>query len=447
MNQRGISGFFDFIWVIALMAYVFAGMATVPFHADESTQIYLSRDYWDVMREESLEPLVISEPYGTYEQARLTNGILNPLAIGFAWETSNLRRSQLPNTPWDWEVGYAKNVSLRTVPNDTQLHASRLPSTIALMFSVPLMYALGRLGGGRLGGFIASGLFALDPVLLIEGRRALGHGGVLFLGLLTLIVAINIASARANKQLNSSAFFVIVFSVLALATDTRAVVFVVPAIALTLVGSILRPQRKFLFGDVLSTVFNIMIIVVGFVVLSPVLWDDQPLQRVDDVINQRQALIDWEVERTLDHPLTDEERNDLFFNQPFITPPQYFDDPVLENDPDIAEQITAYEESSFSGIQWGEMGVLPMTLSLFGFFILLFKALKAARLSDRVFAIGMLLFLAAVYASLMVNPLPTQEYYLAQIALACILAGSGVGSFVDFNNQRRSDAITTETRI
>ena len=66
---------------------------------------------------------------------------------------------------------------------------ARLPSALFIALSIVVMFALGGRFGGRLGAYFVSGLYTLNPVILLNGRRALQEGSMLFFGTLAILIA------------------------------------------------------------------------------------------------------------------------------------------------------------------------------------------------------------------------------------------------------------------
>jgi 4-amino-4-deoxy-L-arabinose transferase-like glycosyltransferase len=447
MMKKPVSGFVDFLWVIALMVFVFAGMPEAVFHGDEAMQIYMSNDYWTLTTDEDLEALMVEPPYEIDSDGwlRLLNGSVNRYAIGAAWEAFDLRRSQLPERPgWDWGLDYAKNVTAGNRPDPEILNISRIPSTLFLALTVPIMYVLGRAGGGRVGGFVASGLFALDPVILLNGRRAMQEGAMLFFGLATVMFAAAIASQRAQGRNEPGLLWwlLTIAGGLALASKHSAVVFVGGALAWILAGELLRFNMARVIAASIRLAFTAVTIGVIFFAVSPTLWSN-PIDRFSDLLNERAELINLQAELYLDQPMTMDERQYQILNQPFVTPVQYYEVASWGNDADVQAEIARYEASAWSGIHWAETGTIPLTLALIGSVSVVYIFLSAKERKRRVFAAGILVLTTAVIASLLVNPLPWQRYYLAEMGVACILAAIGVGAIYTVTSRMRSEALTT----
>src|SRR5215510_6928513 len=79
-------------WLILLILYVLAGTADAPFHGDESTQIFMSRDYAYQFIEHDYNKLGynLNPVSATEQQLRLLNGTLNKYLIGLAWQANGM---------------------------------------------------------------------------------------------------------------------------------------------------------------------------------------------------------------------------------------------------------------------------------------------------------------------------------------------------------------------
>src|SRR5215211_8928380 len=71
--------YFPILWITLLITYILAGTSAVPFHGDESTQIFMSRDYAYQFLKGDLDRIRYHESpiIDTETQSRLLNGTLN----------------------------------------------------------------------------------------------------------------------------------------------------------------------------------------------------------------------------------------------------------------------------------------------------------------------------------------------------------------------------------
>ncbi|MFN8449778.1 MAG: hypothetical protein U0521_14625 [Anaerolineae bacterium] len=180
----------DVLYLLALAALVFAIPPT--FHGDEAMQIYMSHDFVTAFVERNPSALVTQPPYpvDSSQQLRLINGSVNRYAIGLSWQLAGFTADDLPPQPgWNWQQDYDTNVSLGYVPTPALLQAARFPSTLFLALSVVVMFTLGWQFGGRLAAYLVSALYAVNPIILLNGRRAMQEGLMLFFGLLVILLA------------------------------------------------------------------------------------------------------------------------------------------------------------------------------------------------------------------------------------------------------------------
>src|SRR4051812_14244137 len=89
MNARSRWKLLDSLYIGALVLYVLAGLRLVPFHGDEATTIYVSRDWYILTQAHDLDSLVYRDlPFGTQartdQDLRLINGVMSKYAIGLA---------------------------------------------------------------------------------------------------------------------------------------------------------------------------------------------------------------------------------------------------------------------------------------------------------------------------------------------------------------------------
>ncbi|MEL6149307.1 MAG: hypothetical protein AAFR56_06750 [Chloroflexota bacterium] len=99
------------LWVVTLVGYVLAGIGVTPFHGDESTQVYMSRDYAYTIQQRDLQTVFYAEnPVSPQEQdLRLLNGTVNKYSIGAAWHAAGLTVDDV-NEQWDWGADLDRNV-------------------------------------------------------------------------------------------------------------------------------------------------------------------------------------------------------------------------------------------------------------------------------------------------------------------------------------------------
>ncbi|MCE2489302.1 MAG: phospholipid carrier-dependent glycosyltransferase [Anaerolineae bacterium] len=408
------------LWLTLLVLYVLAGVALAPFHGDESQQIHSSSDYWKVFVEREPSSLGISDQQageGAFGR-RLLEGTVNHWTVGFSWHLAGFTLADLPPDPgWLWGRGYEENIAGERRPAQDLLVVSRLPSSLFFAFSIPLFFAIARLAGNRHTAFIASGLYALHPSLLLNGRRAMMEGGMLFFGLLTILCAQVIIRRGPERGLRW--WLALAFAGgLALASKHSGFLFIVSALGWLWLDALLQRNSRRLTAVTLRCLAAGLLTLFVFVTLSPALWPNPP-QRLLDIFTARDLIMNIQISTWQPEGLamTTAERINLVFTQPFLRPVQFFEVPAWSEFAVIRSEIDDWFASPLAGLQFGSGGGLLLTL------LALAGLARSLRTSSRQ---GLLLWLALTMAVLLFNPLPWQRYYLPLLPVSCLLAALGM---------------------
>lgn len=432
MNRTPVYTLLDILYLLLLAAYVLAGVPLASFHGDEPMQIYMSRDFETAFVARNPAALTTQPPYpiDSDQHLRILNGSVNRYAIGLARALAGIGADQLPPRPgWDWGLVYADNAATGHVPSDALMLAGRLPSALFLAGSVFVIFGIGwQLGSAnpRLArplAYIVTALYGLNPIILLNGRRALQEGALLFFGLLAILTAAVIARRRSNgKPIPVYAWAGLVLSsALTLASKHNGIVFVGAALGWVFVGELTHFDLRGLLRTAVALVLCGGLIALLFVALSPALWND-PLARLGDLLAVRAELLDIQTVADPLAPTTLSQRVEAIITQPFLTPPAHFEVSSWATFEPITEQVNRYMASPLSGVQFGAVGGLALTaLAGIGIVVLLSPALRPNR--EWASSAGVLLWLALTAASLLANPLPWQRYYLPLIPVAALLAG------------------------
>lgn len=435
MKRLHLPGWIDWLWIAALGAYVLLGVPVATFHGDEAMQIYTSHDYVIAFIERDPLRLQTAPPYPIDSDAhlRILNGTVNRYLIGLSWHVAGLHSGMLPPRPgWDWGLSYDDNVATGHRPVPELLTAARLSSALFFAASIGVIFLLARVTGGRGMAYVVSALYALNPALLLNGRRAMQEGSLLFFGLLTVLTATVIAQRRARGQRVPLYVWVglIAAGALGLASKHNTAIFVVGAFAWIALAEIahlgadsLRRLRR-LAG--LITVLGVCAVgtLAGFVALSPALWSD-PLARLGDLLAVRAELLDIQVGGVPTGPMPLAQRLQFLFFQPFAAPLMQYEVSAWNDAARFQIEAAAYLASPLSGLHVGITGGLLLTaVALVGVIALLIRLVRGGP-TARAHAAGLLIWLLATMAALLANPLPWQRYYLPLMPISALLAGIG----------------------
>lgn len=426
-----------------LSLFVLAGTAAVPFHGDEAMQIYMSHDYVAVLIDRDPNYLKVSPPYAIDSDAwlRLINGSVNRYLIGLSWHMAGYTSGDLPPRPgWDWGLSYADGVATGHRPSADFMAVARLSSALLTGASVWLLYAVVR-AFGAWPALLAAALYALHPVVLLNGRRAMQEGSLLAFGLLAVAAAVAWAlqpdTAPVWRRL-AVALLLALASALALASKHSAAVFVAGAFAIVGVDALLRRagwrRRLETIGLALVSAALALALWVG---LSPALWND-PIARLGDLLVERAALLEIQVTVGGGVPLTLAERVSAWVEQPFFAAPQFFELAAWGEDAAVQAEVGAYLASPLSGAASVLVGALMFGLMACGVMAGLVWALRSPASVRARLALGVLAWAALTAASLLLNPLPWQRYYLVLIPPLLVLAGLGAAALAASGPERRA---------
>uniref|UniRef100_UPI002CA82E56 phospholipid carrier-dependent glycosyltransferase n=1 Tax=Aggregatilinea sp. TaxID=2806333 RepID=UPI002CA82E56 len=198
--SRWIARVLDVVWLAALSAYVVTGVSDIPFHGDESSLVFMSRDYATLVQQHDFSAVYyeLSPSDPAAQELRILNGTVGKMAMGLAWDLAGLSVDDL-NGPWAWDVDYDVNAALGHIPGERLLRAARLSSALLTALGVIAVFGIARFAtGSRIAAWIASLVLATDPAVLLNGRRAMMEGSLLGFGTLVVLVAVWLAREQTR---------------------------------------------------------------------------------------------------------------------------------------------------------------------------------------------------------------------------------------------------------
>lgn len=432
----------DAVFVGVLAVYALAGIGIATFHGDEAMQIYTSHDYVIAFIERDPLRLQTTPPYPIDSDGhlRILNGTVNRHLIGVSWQIAGLHSGMLPPRPgWDWGLGYDDNVATNHRPTPALLNASRVSSALFFAASIGVVFVLGNLLGGRWVAWLAAGLYALNPVLLLNSRRAMQEGSLLFFGLLAVLTAAVIAQRRAHGQRVPAWVWIgfIAAGAVGLASKHNTAIFVAGALAWVGLAELIRVRRA---GDLrrvlivgVALVGCAALMLGGFVALSPALWND-PIPRLGDLLAVRAELLAIQVSGVATGAMPLDQRVTFMFFQPFAAPLMHYEVMAWNEVVSINAEAAAYAGSALAGLQAGVIGGILLTLiALVGVGGLVWRLVRGQHIPHqpadagvlRAGAVGVLAWLVVTMAAMMTNPLPWQRYYLPLIPISAVCAALG----------------------
>ena len=410
---KNIPGWADGLWLALLTVYILAGTAIVPFHGDESTLLYMGRDYHYLFVEGDLSKVLYDEDWSRRpdeQKLRLENGTISKTINGWLAANQGIKPTDL-NRSWNWARDYEFNLRTNRVPDIELLNAARMASAMQLALAMVAFFVFVRIALNRQTAWLASALFALHPNVLINGRRAMMEGSHL-LGLMLVLLA----GAWLLRERKWWAFLLLGvcmgFAVAAKHPNAlpSALVFLVVSIATW--RELSAGEKRKPGGGLKKTIIFIPALIaaaVVFLLLNPAWWS-APLELPPIIIEMRaellRAQVDW-----IGGYTSAAERIQGFFQYVFAAEHQYFEVASWAEYDVITAQIARYESSGLAGLLIGGTdlaGFLCLLLALFG-------AVHLARNTTVEASIRLLLLVwsgGTALVTLLLTPLPWARYYL-----------------------------------
>ena len=183
-NRISMDKLHRFDWVaigmIILLAVLYGWtMLDVPFHPDESTQIYMSQD----LSRSFTDPLELAwdgkMPLGDEDRIRAIDAPLAKITIGIMRTIFSIPALE---SDWNWSLNWEENRDQGALPSREQLLFARAALTACLPISLWFFYQALQTLLSKPGSLIGTLLLGLNPLLLLHGRRAMSEG-LLLLGI------------------------------------------------------------------------------------------------------------------------------------------------------------------------------------------------------------------------------------------------------------------------
>jgi len=398
------------LFVVIVSAVYLQGVDGVPFHPDESTQLFNSGDaelfwqspeeiFWQADKGDDLRQL-----YRELD-APLTRYLI---AVG-RWITGQ----PAPASDWDWGKTWQENERSGALPGAALLHSGRLAVAGLFPFSLLFLFLAARLWANEFTAWTAVILLASNALVLLHTRRAMAESALLFTSILTIWALLYMTRRPWLTAVCASLAFCAKQSLAPLAPAGMLAIFLQGA---------QKPERplQWIIGQLASYSAAFLLIVL---LLHPFAWR-QPLAAFQAAVQARQRLASAQVldrpEQALDTPAR---KLVGLTGSLYLTPPMFAETGNYQNETDTAE--TAYLanplHSLFRSIPAG--GIF-LALGLFGFV----TGIRAAIFEDD--RQKTILVLAATVlqagALLAFIQLPWQRYYMPLVPFAVLWTAYGL---------------------
>lgn len=429
------------VWLGFLTVYILLGVPLASYHGDETAYLYSSHDYATLFIQRNPQALLVEWPIDNeLEYLRIADGSTARYTIGLAWHLAGYREDDLPPESFNWNFDYYGNYAQRLIPEQPLMVVARLPSALFLAASAAAMFGIGFRFGGLPMAFFVSGLFVLNPIVLLNGRRAMQEGALLCFGLLTVLIGIVISQGRERGRAGRLLLWLglCAAGALTLVSKNNGFIYVMAAFLWIGLPELLRPRLLRLVRTGLVLGICGVGVIALYIALSPGLWSS-PLERLRDASAARLSAMNGQMRDDPEAPTTVERRVSDLLTQPFLKPLAHYEANYTNTYDAQRELIAAYEASVLSGIHFGSAGGAVLTgLALFGVvanFSMRLRPYRSAALS-----VGLTAWLMINVGALLWVPLPWQRYHLSMIPLFSLFAAIGLWSLVGLVQRRRKTA-------
>lgn len=391
---------------LAWSIFFFKGIASVPFHPDETTQIFMSSDF-DKIVTGNVKELFYNEndTDNSMQNYRLLDSPVTRYMIGIGRFLTNSPKLEID---WNWSGSWNENKS--ALPNVKLLNISRLSIAIFLPVTILFYYLINK----KLFGFpisaLSTFLLMTNSIILLHTRRAMAESGLLFFIEISLFALLFIP----NKYLFLTAIPI------AFGLNTKQSLLPLFVIGFVYIAYKAKSNKKTM---VLQSTLFILLIGSIFYFLNPVIWE-RPITGISDMLSKRSALTTNQVNGiALDTPnFILQNPIDRFvgiFGQLFVVEPAIQD--IANYETGLENEIIKYNKNILhSGFG---RNILMGSLIFIFFCIGVFCEYSNNNLQKFLVFSMMILLIIEI---LIFFPIPFQRYYVPLIPFSMVYISSGI---------------------
>lgn len=390
------------------LAAIFSGIETIPFHPDESTNLYLAQDFGRLVASPGALAWRAEAVGNLMQHYRLVDAPVTRYLLGAGLMLPG--QSPLP-IDWNWGQSYTANRQAGALPSPGQLWAGRFFLSLLLIPGMALLYLLGRRLGGEVTGLLAVLLFGLSALTQLHARRAMGEASLTF----------SIILATAGFILGGRRAWLAGLC-MALAFNSKHSA--LPLLPVGLLAVLWIPERKLTWGKAASALVQYLgVFTLVTWALNPFMWRS-PINALTAALNERQALV---TAQTAD---VQRMAPELVLHSPgqrllAVTVNLYFAPLQFGEFGNVRQEIASAELAYLAapwhtGLRslWG--GGFLLTLTLAGVLLSLWGLPRAGPTHRRALALLLLCTLALLSGILLIVPLPWQRYVVPLVPLAAL---------------------------
>jgi len=404
--------------LVLLAIFVLAGVSTIPFHPDESSWLYMSKDFELFFSNPSF---LIWDDSRAGEVDQYKRAIDAPLAKYVIGLGRNIVGVPTIKSDWNWELSWSDNKHAEALPTDYQLYVGRLTNTLVLIASTVLMYFSGKHLESRLTGIIAAVFFGTNSLLLLHNRHIMAES-VLTLSIVLSIIAIFYGSDYPW------------FTGLAVALAVNSKQSAIPLVVVGLLSVLWIPGQNINLKHIGKNAVIYSIVFVGMSYFLNPLWWSHPVRvpieawiaRVNFRDNQVATLRIFAPNQVLDTPM---KRLVSFFANLYILPPAFYEAANYLNETEIS-QVNYLSFPGHNLLRGFIGGGITLLLSLYGTINGALNAIRSDPVKRRKLVLLLLATLLQAIAILIAIPIPYQRYVIPMVPFIALWIGYGLSLLI-----------------
>lgn len=372
----------------------------------------------------------------TEQEFRLLNGTVHKYWSGLLWHVRGFTVSDLNRVWWTWGADWTYNLQNGAIPSTDLLLTTRIASALMMCLGAAVMFGIGLTIDGRITAYAASAFYALNPALLLNGRRSMLEGSLMLFSLLAILAALHFARAVHRGKLRAAVGWAGLLGLstgMSVASKHTGVFTVLP---LFIGGGLfvwwrwVKPRFRQSTDEAIYRLRHALILTGAlfaagllslgvFLLLNPAWWDN-PLTTIRPVLDMRNRLLVEQTAAFGTYPNLFEQIMG-YGRQVFLGLPQYYEAPDWAAY--IAEQIRAYEATPW-------VGIMPGLIVAVGLVILGFWRLLRGNLVPGTRWLTLVWVGGSTVLTVMLTPLEWQRYYLPAVLPAALMMGLGAATVV-----------------
>jgi 4-amino-4-deoxy-L-arabinose transferase-like glycosyltransferase len=317
------------ITILVISGFYYVTAATVPFHPDEATQIFMSADMNQLWNNPEAVFYSANPTEPLRQHYRLVDAPLTRYFVGFSLAVFG---EPLLPTDWDWSKTWEENSAAGALHSQSQLIAARFFPYLAFPLMLYLAYLFGRHTLSNWVSLVLVILVGINSLVLLHTRRAMAES-FLLLGCFLLLFLLTrpkispwllglAAAFTINAKQTAISFIPVIIVVFLAQTNTSW-------------KQRLSELTKFVF-----------ILLVTTYLLNPIIWKE-PITAIQAGIRERSTLISNQV-TAFSELMPDRVLNDPIKKFAGLIGNLYFTRPAIQDVGNYTQSLAQYSDRYLS---------------------------------------------------------------------------------------------------